>query len=72
MGKKVGIFDADIYGPSLPTLIARESAVLHAYEDKPKEIVPVDFDGVKTMSYGFASRNRRAVLRGPMVSTIVT
>jgi len=33
-GHKVGIFDADIYGPSLPTLIDRESAVLHAPEDK--------------------------------------
>lgn len=33
-GHKVGIFDADVYGPSLPTLINRESAVLHAPEDK--------------------------------------
>lgn len=47
LGKKVGIFDADIYGPSLPTLLARENESLQAYEDRPKEIAPVMFEGIK-------------------------
>lgn len=71
LGYKVGLYDADIYGPSLPTLIGKEKQGLLAPEDRPKEILPIEFDGVKTMSYGFASGNKKAVLRGPMVSSIV-
>lgn len=70
IGKKVGIFDADIYGPSLPTMIHREDAVLRAPEDKPKEIIPIEFEGLKAMSYGFTRRGK-AVMRGPMISSVV-
>ncbi len=42
----MGIFDADIYGPSLPTLIAKEKEGLQAPADSPKEILPIDFEGV--------------------------
>lgn len=70
LGYKVGIFDADIYGPSLPTLIGKEKHKLEAPEDRPKEIIPIEFEGVKSMSFGFA--NTKAVMRGPMVSSIVT
>lgn len=57
MGFRVGIFDADVYGPSLPTLIGKEKHKLYAPEDRPKEILPIEFNGAKTMSYGFASGN---------------
>ncbi len=67
----MGIFDADIYGPSLPTLLGKENVILESPENKPKEILPVDFEGVKAMSFGFAAKNKRAVMRGPMVSSIV-
>lgn len=40
MGFKVGVFDSDIYGPSLPTLINKEGETLEPCEDNPKEIVP--------------------------------
>lgn len=53
MGKKVGIFDADIYGPSLPTLIDKEKAKLYAHEDNPKSVIPIEYEGLKAMSYGF-------------------
>jgi hypothetical protein len=43
----VGLFDADVYGPSLPTLIAKENAVLLAPEGRPKEILPIEFEGIK-------------------------
>jgi len=72
MGKKVGIFDADIYGPSLPTLISNENAILETYEDRPKEIIPIEFEGIKAMSFGFAARGKKAIMRGPMVSSVVT
>ena len=68
LNKKVGIYDADIYGPSLPTLIDKESVKqLYAPEDNPKSIVPVEYEGLKAMSFGFTGTGR-AVMRGPMVS----
>lgn len=40
-GHRVGIFDADVYGPSLPTLINREKEVLHAPEDKVRRSIDI-------------------------------
>lgn len=70
-GLKVGIFDADIFGPSLPTLINKEGETLRAMPDNPRDIEPIEFDGLKCMSFGFAA-NRSAVMRGPMVSSVVS
>ena len=69
LGYKVGIYDADIYGPSLPTLVSLKDPHLHAPEDDPKAIVPLEFERVKLMSYGYAAQ-KMAVIRGPMVSAI--
>lgn len=52
-GHSVGIFDADMYGPSLPTMIKREKEGLRSYEEEPSLIIPVEYEGVKTMSYGY-------------------
>lgn len=54
-GFEVGIFDADLYGPSLPTMISPESTHLYTDEQDSTKIKPIMFSGVKTMSYGFAS-----------------
>jgi Mrp family chromosome partitioning ATPase len=54
-GLKVGIFDADLYGPSLPTMISPDMAHLLSDEDDPSKIKPIEFAGVKAMSYGFAA-----------------
>jgi len=54
LGKKIGIFDADMYGPSLPTMVKTVDFGLKAYEDDPTLIHPHEFEGVKVMSYGFA------------------
>ena len=67
-GYRVGIFDADMYGPSLPTMISPEQSHLLQDEDDPKKIAPVMFAGVKCMSYGFAAGDKAAIMRGPMVS----
>lgn len=72
LGKKVGIFDADVYGPSLPTLVNTEEYGLRSDIDFPEKIVPHEYDGVKAMSYGFVSKGQRAVMRGPMVSGLIT
>ena len=71
-GHSVGIFDADLYGPSLPTMISPEHAHLHQDQEDPNQIAPVMFSGVKCMSYGFASSSGASIMRGPMVSQIVT
>jgi len=34
--------------------------------------MPIEFAGIKAMSYGFAGGNKTAVMRGPMASNLVT
>ena len=70
-GFKVGIFDADLYGPSLPTMISPDQVHLFSDEDDPSKIKPIEFAGVKAMSYGFAAQNKTAIMRGPMASNLV-
>ncbi|KAL4447632.1 hypothetical protein ABPG75_004851 [Micractinium tetrahymenae] len=69
MGAKVGIFDADVYGPSLPTMISPELRVLQM-DPETKAITPVDYEGVKAVSFGFAGQGS-AIMRGPMVSGLI-
>lgn len=72
LGLKIGIFDADIYGPSLPTMINKEDAMIYANKEKPDEIIPIEYDGIKAMSFGFNAQKKAATLRGPIVSSIVS
>jgi Mrp family chromosome partitioning ATPase len=72
LGRNVGIFDADLYGPSLPTMIKPENAHIYQDEEDPNKIMPIEFAGIKAMSYGFAAQNKTAVMRGPMASNLVT
>lgn len=55
MDYSVGIFDADLYGPSLPTMISPENTQLFQDEHDPTMIAPIEFSGVKAMSYGFVA-----------------
>ncbi|AES76761.2 fe-S cluster assembly factor HCF101, chloroplastic [Medicago truncatula] len=68
MGARVGIFDADIYGPSLPTMVSPENRILEMNPEK-KTIIPTEYMGVKLVSFGFAGQGR-AIMRGPMVSGV--
>ena len=68
MGAKVGIFDADVYGPSLPTMVSPEVRVLQM-NPNTRQIVPTEFEGVKLVSFGFAGQGS-AIMRGPMVSGV--
>jgi Mrp family chromosome partitioning ATPase/DUF971 family protein len=70
-GAAVGIFDADIYGPSLPTMV---NAHFDGLYQRGQLIVPVEFEGVKLMSFAYASAHSGggpAIMRGPMVSQII-
>ena len=70
-GAAVGIFDADIYGPSLATLINAEFNGLYQEKD---QIIPVEYERVKLMSFAYASAGSGggpAILRGPMVTQII-
>jgi len=72
MGAKVGIFDADVYGPSLPTMVSPAITELYAVADM---IQPLDYEGVKLMSFGFVPTGQpgggAAIMRGPMVSQVI-
>ena len=69
MGAKVGIFDADVYGPSLPTMVSPEVRVLQM-DPATRQIIPTEFEGVKLVSFGFAGQGS-AIMRGPMVSGVL-
>lgn len=66
-GAKVGILDADIYGPSLPTLLGLEGT---RPDSDGKLLDPLEAHGVKGMSIGFLVSPEQAMAwRGPMVTS---
>ena len=82
LGRRVGIFDADLYGPSLPTMVslAPGDDVLRPASGHGKEklIAPPSRDGVSLMSFGYFSQNSggsdessAAVMRGPRASALI-
>ncbi|MDQ3535960.1 MAG: Mrp/NBP35 family ATP-binding protein [Bacteroidota bacterium] len=70
-GAKVGVIDADIFGPSIPTMFNCENEKPKIIERNGKNlIVPLVQYGVKLMSIGFlASPEEAVVWRGPMASS---
>jgi ATP-binding protein involved in chromosome partitioning len=69
-GAKVGLIDADIYGPSLPIMFGVEHERLFVNEKDGKQyMVPVEKYGVKMLSIGFLVDPDQAIVwRGPMAS----
>jgi len=69
LGKKIGILDADIYGPSLPKLIGKNEKP----ENKDgKYLVPIDSHGIQCMSIGFLVEETTPMIwRGPMVISAI-
>ncbi len=70
MGFKVGLLDADIYGPSVPTMFDTEGAKPLSVEVDGKNLMqPIENYGVKMLSIGyFSGANQAVVWRGPMAS----
>lgn len=67
-GARVGLLDADIYGPNIPTMMGVESL------PAPREgrLVPAEAYGVKIMSIGFMVRAGQPLIwRGPMLHTAI-
>ena len=70
MGFKVGILDADIYGPSIPIMFDIVSEKPLAVNiDGVSKMKPVENYGVKILSIGFFTKSNQAVVwRGPMAA----
>ena len=70
LGYKVGVIDADIYGPSMHIMFGLEGATPAAVEiDGKSKIKPLENYGVKLLSIGFFAQSQQAVVwRGPMAS----
>ncbi|NJC05295.1 ATP-binding protein involved in chromosome partitioning [Sphingomonas kaistensis] len=65
LGHKVGIIDADIYGPSQPTLLGTNERP----EARDKKLIPVEAQGVRLLSVGqLVSPGHALAWRGPMAS----
>jgi ATP-binding protein involved in chromosome partitioning len=68
-GARVGLMDADVYGPSIPMMMGAETERPFTRESK---ILPIQRYGVQLMSLGFLLEDGKAVLwRGPMVAGTV-
>ena len=70
-GARVGLFDADVYGPSLPTMVAPAETDVHVVGDL---IQPLQHEGVRLMSFGYVNAGPEggpAIMRGPMVSQVI-
>lgn len=72
-GAKVGLMDADIYGPSIPLMLGiKGERPLMKDVDGKGMIVPVDVMGIKAMSIGLLIDDKQAVVwRGPMASSAI-
>ena len=69
LGKRVGLIDADIYGPSQPRLLGTDVRP----EARGKQLIPVEAHGVKLLSVGqLVSAGHALAWRGPMASGALT
>ena len=68
LGYKVGLADADVYGPSIPKMTGTEGVAPDAVQEDGKDIIlPIEKYGVKWMSIGyFAAPDQALIWRGPM------
>jgi ATP-binding protein involved in chromosome partitioning len=67
-GRRVGLLDADIYGPSIPIMMG-----VHEVFDPNTAAFPLDRYGIKLMSMGFVVKPETAMIwRGPMVHKYLT
>lgn len=74
LGARVGLVDADIYGPSMPIMfdVEEEKPGVRMIDGK-QMMIPVESYGVKIMSIGFFAETSQAIVwRGPMASKALT
>jgi ATP-binding protein involved in chromosome partitioning len=69
-GLRVGLLDADIYGPSVPRLLGIRDK---PEQDKQHKLKPIEKFGIRTMSIGFlVGEDTPMIWRGPMVQSALT
>jgi ATP-binding protein involved in chromosome partitioning len=69
-GAKVGILDADIYGPSVPLMLGMGKSAMEVENNK---LQPAQSHGLKVVSFGFFADqdHQAAIYRGPIISGIL-
>ena len=69
-GKRVGLLDVDIHGPSIPTMLGLENRKVDGCEDG---LLPIDLQGLKVMSLGFLlpDPDDAVIWRGPMKMGVI-
>jgi ATP-binding protein involved in chromosome partitioning len=70
LGHKVGLLDADVYGPNVPIMLGTTQEPLATMD---KRIVPVETQGVKMISMGLLNPGDKPMIwRGPMLHSVIT
>jgi len=71
-GAKVGLLDADIYGPSIPLMLGMKGTMMEVDQEKRK-LIPPESNGIKVVSFGFFGQedHKPAMFRGPIISGVV-
>src|SRR5215475_6813993 len=70
LGHKVGLLDADVYGPNVPIMLGTNQEPM-ATEDR--RIVPVEVSGLKMISMGLLNPGDKPMIwRGPMLHSVIT
>ncbi len=71
-GLRVGLLDADIYGPNIPLMFGEERRPRVTGEQGKEMIEPLEAHGVRLMSLGFLlEKDQPAIMRGPLISGIL-
>jgi len=70
LGHKVGLLDADVYGPNVPIMLGTNEEPLATMS---KQIIPVNAQGVKMISMGLLNPGDKPMIwRGPMLHSVIT
>lgn len=69
-GKRVGLLDVDIHGPSIPTMLGLERVAMQGSEEG---MFPIELNSLKVMSLGFLLQNpdEAVIWRGPMKTGVI-
>jgi ATP-binding protein involved in chromosome partitioning len=71
-GLRVGLLDADVYGPDIPLMFGEKRKPKVTGDKGSEKIIPLEAHGVKLMSLGFLLDDEQpAIMRGPLVSGIL-
>ena len=72
LGLRVGLMDADIYGPNIPLMFGETRRPKVVGEKGSERIEPLEAHGVKLMSLGFLlEKEQPAIMRGPLIAGIL-